>query len=74
MRRLIAIGILALGVPGAVAAQPAAKVTVLYDAFGNPSDLKRDCGLRCLPAITLSRSPRWESVFATCVWRSRFKN
>lgn len=48
MRRLIAIGILALVVPGAVSAQSAAKVTVLYDAFGHPSDLKRDWGFAAL--------------------------
>lgn len=29
-------------------AQPAARVTVLYDAFGNPSDLKRDWGFAAL--------------------------
>jgi 7,8-dihydropterin-6-yl-methyl-4-(beta-D-ribofuranosyl)aminobenzene 5'-phosphate synthase len=50
MRRLsvIAFGIAVLAVPAGVSAQPAAKVTVLYDAFGNPSDLKRDWGFAAL--------------------------
>ena len=33
---------------GALDAQPAARVTVLYDAFGNPSDLKKDWGFAAL--------------------------
>ena len=48
MGRLVAMWIVALVVPGTVSAQSAAKVTVLYDAFGNSSDLKRDWGFAAL--------------------------
>ena len=34
--------------PAPLAAQPAARVTVLYDAFGNPSDLRKDWGFSAL--------------------------
>ena len=46
--RLIALGLALGAVPAGVAAQPAARVTVLYDAFGHPSDLKRDWGFAAL--------------------------
>jgi 7,8-dihydropterin-6-yl-methyl-4-(beta-D-ribofuranosyl)aminobenzene 5'-phosphate synthase len=50
MRRLgvIAFWIAVVAAPAGVSAQPAARVTVLYDAFGNPSDLKRDWGFAAL--------------------------
>ena len=46
--RVLALIALAILWPGRVDAQPAARVTVLYDAFGNPSDLKKDWGFAAL--------------------------
>ncbi len=47
VRRLVPVALLALQVPVA-AAETSGRVTVLYDAFGRPSELKKDWGFAAL--------------------------